>query len=103
MWDSRSAIVAKGAEKERQISCYHSDKTAVLASSLLLRKLGAGQVDFCYIQNSCLHLLEVKSSWLGVKACQGGSRGRSSQFSRLRDSGEFLSQVTGLPCQIEIV
>ena len=89
--------MSKGQEKERQISAKFAAKTAVLVSSTLLRRIGAGQVDFCYVENGVLTILEVKSSYTGMCSYQRAQR------SRLTRSAVFLSEVSSLPAKIILI
>ncbi|MEX0799441.1 MAG: hypothetical protein WEB87_04215 [Bacteriovoracaceae bacterium] len=73
------------------------DKTAVLVSPLLLRRIGAGQIDYCFMDRGLLHIVEVKSSITGVQA------GQKSQKARLFKSARFLSQLTGVSAKILFV
>lgn len=90
-------LESKGASRERRFSKDNSHKTFLLVSGLLLRKMGAGQVDFCYVEDQTLRIVELKSSLAGAKAMN------KTQYARLRLSGQFISEVTGLSTRIDVI
>lgn len=87
----------KGAAKEREISLRYQNETALLVSGLLLRRIGAGQIDYCFIKEKRIHLLECKSSLTGVCHYQG------KQAQRMRRSAQLLAQVCELETRILLV
>lgn len=89
--------ISRGDLKEREVSLKYQSKTAVLVSSRLLRSLGAGQVDFCYVENNQLFILESKASPIGRMAWNPAQRARLLRASR------FLSSITGMSVEIFLV
>ncbi len=74
----------------------HKKGIALLVSPLILRELGAGQIDVARIEKiSCeskISLFEVKSKWSPGK----------KQWIRLKRSSQFLSMVFNMSSTIQI-
>lgn len=77
---------------------FHSQYSAILVSSKLLRSRGLGQIDIAYIKEKQIIVLEVKSSQIGRKACY-----QSKQITRLRRSTMFLCQLFKLKSKLKFI
>lgn len=85
----------KGKILEKKLSkSLHFQSTPILISSLLLRELGAGQIDIARIQkyknNKMIELYEVKNSKSPSKI----------QLNRLKNTQNLISQL--LDCEVTL-
>src|SRR5690606_32638648 len=82
-------------DKGKQLEAYfssllHKKYIPVLISPLVLRQLGAGQVDVAVFKPNELHLIEIKAS----------GRVTFKQIERLGKSGTWLGHVLNCNCQL---
>ncbi len=92
---------SRGLQAELRLSNhYHSQNTAVLISSKLLRSYNCGQVDIAYMIDGNfgpeIVIVESKSSQIGI---QGLNRG---QIYRLYAAQNFISRLFDLPVRLDL-
>lgn len=68
----------------------HQKYTPILVSSLVLRQMGAGQIDIAVLTDQSIHIVEVKSS----------GRVTWQQIKRLRLSANWLCHLLDQSCQL---
>lgn len=80
-----------GQEFEAYINLItHERGIPLLASSLILRELGAGQIDAAVVIGDCLHIVEAKTS--------GWPNGK--QLRRLYKSGNWIALYFNYECKL---
>jgi Holliday junction resolvase-like predicted endonuclease len=89
----------KSEYDSEQVVCrdLHLKNTPVLISSQLLRRYDCGQVDVSYVKDNVLHLVEVKSSQVGV------SNYFTKQYLRMMRSAKLLTSLVQMPIKLKII
>jgi len=87
----------QGHEREIAESLfYHKKYSAVLISPLTLRDLGLGQIDVAYLK-------KVKCEWtLTIVEVKSLQMPGPSQFSRLKNSANFLAEMLQIPVFLKV-